>query len=148
MSTPWQAADDPSFESALAMYVAQWFPYTSQTYDQYLPVPLLSPADAVAYDGGFFKLCASSPYAQAAYTSPPESLFPSGTWAWPIKASDPPGYSVNLPQVISAPGSSFTPARASVRFQLCSAYCDHPFESTNGTGATSWMTSPLCAELP
>jgi len=150
MSTDWQSYEDPSFEPALAMYVAQWFPYTSQTYDQGAPVPLLSPADAVAFDGGFFKICASSPYAQAAYTSPPEPLYGGygNNWAFPIKASDPPGYIVNLPQVISAPGPSFTAARAAVRFQLCSAYCDHPFESTNGTGATSWMTSPLCAELP
>jgi hypothetical protein len=135
------------------MYVAQHLPYTSQTYDQSVPVPLLSPADAVAYDGGFFKICASAPRVQPAYTSPPMFLsygygYNYGTWAWAIKASDPPGYFVNLPQVVSAPGPSFTPASASVHYQTCTAYCDHPFESTNGTGATSWMTSPLCSELP
>ncbi len=154
MSTAWQQADDPTFEAALAMYVAQHLPYTSQTYDQSVPVPLLSAADAAAYDGGFFKICTSSPRVQAADTSPAELLPGSGygsgygPWAWPIMASDPPGYFVNLPQVTSAPGPSFTAASASVRFQLCTAYCDHPFESTNGTGATSWMASPLCAELP
>jgi hypothetical protein len=154
MSTPWlgQAADDPTLETALAMYVTQNLPYTSQTYDQSVPVPLLSPADAVTYDGGYFKICASTPRVQAAYTAPPERLsgygYGYGGWAWEIKASDPPGYFVNLPQVISAPGPSFTRASASVRFQVCTAYCDHPFEATNGTGATSWMASPLCAELP
>jgi hypothetical protein len=157
MSTAWQSFEDPSFESALAMYVAQWFPYTSQTYDQSVPVPLLSPADAVAFDGGFFKICASSPRVEAAYTSPVERLsgygygagygYGYGAWAWAIKAADPPGYFVYLPQVVSTAGPSFTQASASVRYQVCTAYCDHPFESTNGTGATSWMASPLCAEL-
>jgi hypothetical protein len=155
ISTAWQDAQDPSFETALAMHVAQNLPYTSQTYDSSVPVPLLSSAEAAAYDGGFFKICASSPRVQAAYTSPAEGLsgngygsdYGSGPWAWAIKASDPPGYFVDLPQAISVPGPSFTTASASVRFQLCTAYCDHPFESTNGTGATSWMASPLCAAV-
>ena len=145
-SSAWQAADDPTFETALAMYVADNFPYTSQTYDSGIPVPLLSPADAATYDGGFFKICESTPLAEPVYTSPIESLiYGYGGWAWAIKASDPPGYFVNLPQVVSAPGPSFTPASASVHFEICSAYCDHPYVSTAGTGATSWMTSPLCA---
>jgi hypothetical protein len=151
MSTPWQgqAPDDKNLEMTLAMYVAQNLPYTSQTYDQGVPVPLLSPADAATYDGGLFKICASTPYVQAAYTSPIEALSTYyGAWAWAIKASDPPGYFVYLPQTTSVPGASFTQASASVHFQVCTAYCDHPFEATNGTGATSWATSPLCAELP
>ena len=154
---PWQDVDDPSFEAALAMYVAQNLPYMSQTYDQDVPVPLLSPADSVANAGGFFKICASSPRVEPAYTSPPERLpgygynyygYGSGPWSWLIKASDPPGYFVYLPQVTSVPGPTFTRASASVHFQVCTAYCDHPFEATNGTGATSWATSPLCSELP
>ena len=146
MPTPWQAADDPSFETTLAMYVAPNLPYTSQTHDQNVPVPLLSAADAARFDGGFFKICDSSPFAQPAYTSPVEAL--SGEESWLIKASDPPGYLVYLYPQINKPGPSFTPESASVDFQICSAYCDHPYVSTSGLGVTSWATSPLCAVLP
>ena len=58
----------------LAMYVAQNLPYTSQTYDSSVPVPLLSADDAAAYDGGFFKICGSSP--QVAH--PSATLCPGG----------------------------------------------------------------------
>jgi len=127
-STAWQAADDPSFETELAMYVANNFPYTSQTYDSGTPVPLLSTADAVTFDGGFFKICQSTPYAEPVYTSPVELLdYGYGGSAWAIKASDPPGYFVNLPQVVSTPGPSFTPASASVHFQICSKDVIHSF---------------------
>ena len=148
MTTAWQAAndDDPTLERTLAMYAAQSLPYTSQTYDQSVPVPLLSAADVAKYDGGFFKICDSSPYAQPASSHPP--YYPlSGDGAWLIKASDPPGYFVTLPQQIAVPGASFTKASASIDFQVCSAYCDHPYVSTAGTGETSWETSPLCAGL-
>lgn len=145
-STAWLAVEDPTFEETLAMYVAQNLPYTSQTHEQNVPVPLLSAADAATYDGGFFKICNSSPYAQPAYTSPAMALY--GGQSWAIKASDPPGYLVSLPSQIDVAGPSFTPERSSVNFQLCSAYCDHPYVSTAGTGVTSWATSPLCAELP
>ena len=143
-STTWQSYEDPSFETQLAMYVAQNLPYTSQTSDQSVPVPLLSATDLATYNGGFFKICDSSPYAQAADTSPVQPLFGYGGWA--IDASDPPGYLVTLPQAIAVPGPSFTPASASVDFQVCTAYCDHPFVASNGTGDTSWMTSPFCSE--
>ena len=143
-STPWQSFEDPSFETTLAMYVAQNLPYTSQTYDQSVPVPLLSAADAVKYDGGFFKICSASPQVEAVYTSPLQYLYAQK--GWPIDASNPPGYLVNLPQPVDVAGPSFTQSSASVRFQICTAYCDHPFVSTNGTGATSWAMSPFCSE--
>ena len=56
-------------------YVAQNLPYTSQTYDSNVPVPLLSAADAATYDGGSFKICDSSPAIEPVYTSP-ERTFP------------------------------------------------------------------------
>jgi len=142
-STTWQDADDPTFEAALAMYATQNLPYTSQTYDDTVPVPLLTADQAAGYDGGSFKICSSSPQVQPVDTSPLQYLYGE---SWAIEASDPPGYLVNLPQPVDVPGPSFTKSSASVRFEICTAYCDHPFVSTNGTGATSWATSPLCAE--
>jgi hypothetical protein len=146
MTSTWEDAQDPSFENTLAMYVAQNLPYTSQIYDPNVPVPLLSADELAADDGGFFKICDSSPYVQPAYTSPVEALY--GAESWAIEASDPPGYLVSLPTNTAVPGPSFTPVSASVDFQICSAYCDHPYVSTAGTGVTSWATSPLCAGLP
>jgi hypothetical protein len=143
MSTLWQSADDPSLEMTLASYVSQNLPYTSQIFDQSVPVPLLSPADVATYDGGSFKICRASPQIQPVYIKSGQPLFGQ---SWAIKASDPPGYYVSLLPEIVKPGPSFTPESASVNFQICTAYCDHPYVSANGTGATSWATSPLCAE--
>jgi hypothetical protein len=141
---PWEAADDPNFEPTLAAYVQQTLPYESQSHDLSIPVPLLSPADAAQDDGDLFKICYSSPGTQAAYTSPPESLF--GGPSWPIVGSDPPGYLVGLPTQISVPVTAFVEAIADIDFQICSRYCvDHPYLSTSGTGVSSWASSPLCA---
>ncbi len=145
MSTAWQQADDPSFEKTLAMYVAQNLPYTSQTYDSYAPVPLLTGDEVATYDGGFYKICRSSPQVQPASSSARYPYY--GGPSWPIMVSDPPGYYVFLPQQVAVPGPSFTAESASVEFQICTAYCDHPYVSTAGTGETSWQTSPRCAGL-
>jgi hypothetical protein len=143
MSTPWISPDDMTLEMTLASYVSQNLPYTSQIFDQNVPVPLLSPADAATYDGGFFKICDASPQVQPVDLSSGQLLYGQ---SWAIKASDPPGYYVALLPEIEKPGPSFTAESASVNFEICTAYCDHPFVSTNGTGATSWATSPLCSE--
>ena len=142
---PWSGADDASFEMTLDAYVAQNLPYTSQFYDATVPLPLLSPDEVAAYAGGSFKICHSSPQVQPVYIASRQFVYGQ---TGDIKPSDPPGYYVYLPPQIEMPGPTFTPQSASVRFQVCTAYCDHPFESTNGTGATSWATSPFCAELP
>jgi hypothetical protein len=142
---PWLTAADPSFEMTLKSYVQQNLPYTSQTYDSSIPVPLMSPDAAAMYDGALFKICDSAPAVQPAYTSPVMPLF--GAYSWTIKASDPPGYLVNLPYQADVPGPQFHAASASVDFQICTEYCDHPYVSTAGTGATSWKTSPLCGGL-
>jgi hypothetical protein len=142
---PWQSADDPTFEMTLKGYAQQNLPYKSQTHDSSVPVPLLSAADAATYDGALFKICDSAPSVQPAYTSPVVPLF--GAYSWSIKASDPPGYLVNLPYQADVPGPQFQAASASVDFQICTDYCDHPYVSTAGTGVTSWTTSPLCGGL-
>ncbi len=141
--TAWQQADDPSFETTLAMYVAANLPYKSQTYDSYSPVPLLTADEVAMYDGGFYKICRSSPQVQPASASGYSGYY--GRTSWPIKVSDPPGYYVFLPQQVAVPGPSFTAESASVEFQICTAYCDHPYVSTAGTGESSWQTSPRCA---
>jgi hypothetical protein len=143
MSTTWLSVDDPTLEMTLSSYASQNLPYTSQIFDQSVPVPLLSPDDLATYDGSSFKICDSSPQIQPLDTSSGQLLFGQ---SWPIKASDPPGYFVALLPETVKPGPSFTPESASVDFEICTAYCDHPFVATNGTGATSWATSPFCAE--
>jgi hypothetical protein len=143
MTAYWQSADDPSLEMTLSSYVAQNLPYTSQIFDQSVPVPLLSAADVATYDGGSFKICRASPQIQPVDTSSGQLLYGQ---SWAIKASDPPGYYVSLLPEIEKPGPSFTPESASIDFQICTAYCSHPYVSTAGTGVTSWATSPLCAE--
>ena len=143
MSTPWLSVDDPTLEMTLATYVSQNLPITSQIFDPNVPVPLLSAADAATYDGGSFKICSASPQIQPVYLSSLQLLYGQ---SWTIKASDPPGYFVALLPNVEKPAPSFTAESASVHFQICTAYCDHPFVATNGTGATSWATSPSCSE--
>jgi hypothetical protein len=144
MSMPWQSFEDPSLEMTLASYAAHNLPYMSQFYDQSVPLPLLSTDEVAAYAGGFFKICDSSPLVQPVYMSSGQRLYGQ---SWAIEASDPPGYLVGLLPQLEEPGPSFTPEHASVNFQICTAYCDHPYVSKAGTGVTSWATSPLCAAV-
>jgi hypothetical protein len=145
MPEAWMSADDPNLEQTLKLYAQQNLPYTSQIYDPSVPIPLLSAADAATYDGGLFKICASSTFVQPAYTSPVQTL--DGASSWPIMASDPPGYLVNLATNMSAPVSSFVQQSVDVDIQLCSAYCDHGYNSTAGSLVSSWTTSAACAGL-
>jgi hypothetical protein len=140
---PWQAADDPSFEKTLAMYVMQNLPYESQTHDPSTPVALLSPDDAVADDGDQIKICSSAPAViPVDVTSGNEFFGPS----WAVKASDPPGYLVDLHPNASASYGSFVQVGATVDYQICSRYCDnHPYVSTAGPGQSSWSASYACA---
>jgi hypothetical protein len=149
MPIAWQSAeDDPTLEMTLSGYVAQNLPYTSQFYDQSVPLPLLSADQLAQYAGGSFKICDASPQIQL--TTLTSGYLPSSydQPSWPIKAADPPGYYVSLFPQIEKPGPSFTPESSVVDFQVCTAYCEHPYVSTAQTGVTSWAASPLCAELP
>ncbi len=142
-STTWLSVDDPTLEMTLAMYASQNLPYTSQIFDQSVPVPLLSPDDVATYDGSSFKICDATPFIQPVDISSGRRLYGQ---SWAIQASDPPGYFVSLLPEIEKPGPSFAAGSASVDFEICTAYCDHPFVATNGTGATSWATSTFCSE--
>jgi hypothetical protein len=143
MPEMWMSADDPSFEKTLKLYAQQSLPYTSQVHDPSIPVPLLSAADAATYNGDLFKICDSSTFTQPAYTSPAQAL--SGGDSWPVLASDPPGYLVNLQPMIAVPSASFVQESVDVDFQICRDYCDHAYVSTAGTVVTSWAMSPSCA---
>ncbi len=140
---PWQSVDDPSFEMTLAMYVMQNLPYESQTHDPSTPVALLSPDDAMADDGDQIKICYSAPAViPIDVTSGTEFFGPS----WAVKASDPPGYLVDLHPNASASYGSFVQDGATVDYQICSRYCDnHPYVSTAGPGQSSWSASYACA---
>ena len=142
---PWKTFDDPTLEMTIKSYVEGHLPYTSQVHDSSAPVPLMSPDAVATYDGALFKICDSAPSVQPVYMSPLVPLF--GAYSWSIEASDPPGYLVNLPYQPNVPGPLFSPSSASVDFQICSNYCDHPYVSTAGTGVTSWTTSSLCGGL-
>jgi hypothetical protein len=145
LTEPWLDADDPNFEQMLATYVQANLPFKSQVWDSSVPIPLLSASDAAALDGDFFKICRAVPNVRPVYTSP---VVPLSGYAWPIMAANPPGYTLDLYPQIDVPGPSFLPTTVSVDFQICSAYCDHPYVSTGGTGVDSWQASPLCAETP
>ncbi|HEX3903747.1 MAG TPA: hypothetical protein VH853_12980 [Polyangia bacterium] len=140
---PWQEADDPTFEATLASYATANLPYESQTHDTGTPVPLLTPDLAAADSGGQIKICDSSPMVTAADVNSPVQIFK--TPSWPILEANPPGYLVTLPAQIAVPFSSFVQSSANVDFQVCTSYCDHPYITTAGPGATSWSQSYQCA---
>jgi hypothetical protein len=139
----WEAAD-MNFEMKMADYVNQHLPYTTQTHDQFEPVPLLTEANLAIYEGAQIKICYASPpvQAHALLPSPHDILTPS----WKITADDPPSYLVQLNNQVVADGSSFVPVQATVNYQICTRYCtNHPYVTTNGFGELSWTDSFACA---
>ncbi len=148
ISDSWQASDDPSFAQALATYVQQNLPYTSQTYDPLVPQPLLSATQVSQYAGGLFKICSSAPPITPASTVTGQAL-PGGP-SWPITTADPPAFQApTLPQQYFIPAPAFVPASTSISTQVCTRYCDnHPFVSTANAGVDSWSESPACEASP
>ena len=145
MSQPWQSADDPSFQQALASYAQVNLPYTSQIHDPTVPVPYFTQDQVADYAGGMFKLCNSNVPLQTVGVNDSARL--GGGPAWPIQAADPPGYLVYLQTQTAAFAASFVPVGVDADVQVCTRYCTgHPYVSTSGGGVTSWSASSFCAE--
>jgi hypothetical protein len=148
MVQTWQDFADPALAQMLDSYAQQNLPYESQLHDASVPVPLLSPDDATSDDGGSIKICDSTlPVTPVEIGTSPLVTFLQ-TEAWPVIDANPPGYQVSFPPNDRIPYAQFAPQSVALDFQVCTAYCDHPYVSTAGTGVTSWATSPLCAVFP
>jgi len=141
----WQTADE-TFELALADYKLHSLPYTSQEHHPDEPVILLSPQETAAHENHHIKICSSSP------PIVPKSLVPFQRTinepSWTITTADPPAYTVELNTQIVVKATDFIEADAIVSYQICTRYCDeHPFITTTGAGATSWVDSRACAKV-
>jgi len=149
MVQPWQDFADPALAQTLDSYAQQNLPYETQLHDPSVPVPLLSPADAMSDDGGWIKICDSTlPVTPVDIGTNPPTNVPASP-AWPVIGANPPGYLVNFPPNDRIPYTQFAPQSIALDFQICTAYCTgHPYVSTAGTGMTSWATGPLCAVSP
>ncbi len=147
MVQSWTDADDPSLVQMLDPYVQQNLPYETQLHDAGVPVPLLSPDDAMMDDGGWIKICDSTLPVTPADINPLKT-FPAAA-AWPVIGASPPGYLVSFPPNNRIPYAQFVKQSVALDFEICTAYCTgHPYVSKAGIGVTSWATSPSCADLP
>jgi len=152
MSTAWQSAgdpDDPTLAQALAGYAQSTLPYTSQIYDDTVPVPYFSPDQVAMFDGKTFKVCTQSPPFSAIVGTTNLDWLGAGA-VWPIKAADPPGFVAKLTEMmkiqVNATATSFVPVSIFAQLQVCTRYCvDHPYVSQDGTGVLSWGSSASCA---
>jgi hypothetical protein len=151
MVQTWQDFADPMLAQTLDSYAQQNLPYETQVHDQNVPIPLLSPDDAVSDDGGWIKICDSTlPLTPVDIGTNPLVTFPyPHLEVWPVIGANPPGYQVSFPPNDRIPFTQFAPQSVALDFQVCTAYCTgHPYVSTGGTGVTSWAASPLCAVFP
>jgi hypothetical protein len=141
MFSPWKTYDDLEFEMLLYAYTTANLPYRTQLHRSDVPVHLMSPQDVEAYAGKQVKICSSSQEIRPASAAGP--IFES---TWQITTADPPAYTVDLPEHIAEPASSFVPNRVIVDYQICTRYCeDHGYVTDNGVGQTSWVASLFCA---
>jgi hypothetical protein len=143
---PWQVADDPALAQLLNDYAQQNLPYESQLHDPNVPVPLLSPTDAMMDDGDWIKICDSTIPVTPVDTNP---LVPfPGMAAWPVMGANPPGYLVTFPPNNRIPYGQFVANNVAVDVELCTAYCKgHAFTPKSGGAAVDdWSTSYACAE--
>ena len=149
MVQTWQDFADPMLAQNLDSYAQQNLPYETQLHDQSVPIPLLSPDDAMSDDGGWIKICDSTLPVTPVDTGTTPPTNPPTSPAWQVIAANPPGYLISFPPNDRIPFAQFAPQSVALDFQVCTAYCTgHPYVSTAGTGVTSWATSPLCAVYP
>jgi len=83
---------------------------------------------------------ASPPIARFAGADP----IPDMVLAPLVNATREPGFTVDLPTKILEPFPEFTPDKAIVRYEICLAFCDHPFRDEGGADHDSWLTAPQC----
>ncbi len=152
MSTAWLSAgdpDDPTLSQALTSYAQSTLPYTSQIYDDSVPVPYFTADQVAMFDGKTFKVCTQSPSADAIVGMTDLEWLGAGA-IWPINAANPPGFLAKLTGSmairVNVPAPSFFPVSIYAELQVCTRYCaDHPYVAQNGTGVLSWATSASCS---
>jgi len=149
----WSAADDPGFIGQLGDYANKNLPLISEIQDPTQPIALLSADDAKKYDGGSLRLCTISitPLDGGGLQMVQHdadgsvNVLPMAS-QYPVKASDPPSFRLEVPPVWAAwefPG--WKAHRAEIHYEICTRYCDHVFTAESGNQVLSgWLDSPFC----
>ncbi|HVY41118.1 MAG TPA: hypothetical protein VHM31_24445 [Polyangia bacterium] len=149
MTQSWQSAGDPDDQTlaqALESYAQSTLPYTSQIWDDAVPVPYFSADQVAMFDGATFKVCTQSPPFNEIVGVTNLDWLGAGA-VWPIKAKDPPGFLARLTNMIQVdtPAPNFVPVSIFAELQVCTRYCvDHPYVSQGGPGVLSWASSASC----
>ena len=148
MTQAWQGAgdaDDKDLSDALTSYAQATLPYTSQIYDDNVPLPYFSDDQVARFAGATFKVCAQSP-SQDKIVGVTDLAWLGAGPIWPINANDPPGFLTPLPNIqTNTPAPSFVPISIVADLQVCTRYCaDHPYVSSAGAGVLSWSLSSAC----
>jgi hypothetical protein len=134
---------DDRFETVIEEIAKETLPLDSELHDTTKPIPLLGAGEAEQLAGASIKICRAAP-----------EISPfAGTTAvaiarpWKVTAETPPGYRVSLPAVITVPRKALKRNSVSVRFEICTRYCDgHPFRTEMGEDQQSWSANRVCAE--
>jgi hypothetical protein len=148
MPEPWfTSVDVKMLTQTLDSYAQQSLPYQSQIYNQYTPIPFLTPDQLTQYAGGQLKLCDYTTGLAAVDTTKAASLGNGPTY--PINAADPPAFLAFVNPPVNKPADAFAPVSVGIDMQVCTRFCsDHPFVTLAGTGQDSWTQSVLCATQP
>lgn len=149
MKQAWQSSSDPQDQDlaqALTTYAQGNLPYTSQIYDNRVPVPYFTADQLAAYDGAKFKVCAQTPMFDEIVNVTNLAWLGAGA-VWPISAKAPPGFLARLKNIqTNTPAPNFVPVNVIADLQVCTRYCaDHPYVSQAGAGVLSWTSSSACA---
>lgn len=157
ISTDWLSATDSTFPASVQDLGMQNLPMISEIQDPLAPVPILSAADAQKLDGGMIRLCEVSVTpvigagVQPVYHDASGGLvyLPPSTPQWPVLASDPPAYLLQVPAVWAVQASGFMAHQSHIRYEVCTRFCDHGFTAESGTKVPDgWLGSFLCMGPP
>jgi len=150
--TVWTSADDPGFVQDLKTFASQQLPLISEVQDPTQPVPLLNGDQAQQFDGGLVRLCTvsitplqNSGLQMVAHDADGNVVYLPAATEYPVNATDPPAYLLQVPQVWAVSNFGFMAHQAHIQYEVCARYCDHGFTTQAGNPVTSgWAGSPYC----
>lgn len=140
----WTTPFDKAFEDLVKGFDEQFFPMRSSLHGTQDRIELAT-SGSVGGTDVLFKLCSATPEVRLmrgdARVSPTEIVSP-------VLPGDPIAFMVDLGHAIRIPASAWKDPVATVRYELCRRWCDHPFESPAGLPLPAWTQDARCREAP
>ena len=137
LTTPWAPLEDENFIPALESAVSYYLPLRSEDIDR--DTPLALPAPNAADSPQHFRICTIFPSIQGIRLPPDphQTFYFTDTWLWPEEGE--PELFFNVEPQRFMPYEDYRQTFISGVYEVCDAFCDHPFVGPNDRRYPSWL---------